>query len=149
MSIQQRSKRQKQNYQTTDYGEDTIESAREKARSLGLVVVFPRSNELFLDIDTSSAMEKFVRGVAHLGDVPYIGWPSPSGRPGRYHIVVTLPRPVSALERLALQSMLGSDSTREILSWLRLQRGIGEPTIFFERPAVARVPDIAEVRGAA
>ena len=111
---------------------DTIESARAKASVLGRVVVFPKSNELFIDIDTPTAMLKFVRGVARLSGVTYLVRPSPSGRPGRHHVVVTMPHQVTPMERIALQAMLGSDSVREMLSWMRIQRGIDEPTLFFE-----------------
>ncbi len=117
------------------YGDDTIEIAVEKAKALGCTVVFPKPNELFLDIDTEASMRRFVRGVSRLRRVSYVVRSSPSGLPGRYHIVVTMPRPVSPLERIALQAMLGSDLTRELLSWMRIQRGIDEPTLFFERQA--------------
>jgi hypothetical protein len=43
-----------------------------------------------------------------------------------------MPYTVTSIERVALQAMLGSDSIREMLSWLRLRRGIDTPTIFFE-----------------
>jgi hypothetical protein len=117
------------------YGEDTIESAREKATSLGLVVVFPEPHELFVDIDSKAAMKRFCRAIGRLPGVTYLVRPSPSGRPGRFHIVVTMPGPVGAMERIALQAMLGSDPTRELLSWMRTLRGITQPTLFFERPA--------------
>jgi hypothetical protein len=112
--------------------EDTIESALRQARQLGLVVVLPRSNELFVDIDDEASMHVFLASVARLGDVSYLVRRSPSGAPGRRHITVTMPRAVTAMERIALQAMLGSDRVREILSWQRLQRGINEPTLFFE-----------------
>jgi len=119
-------------YLRTAYDADTIESAAAKAKSLGRVVTFPRPNELFLDIDSEIAMRRFVRGVTRLSGVTYLVRPSPSGRPGRHHVVVTMPRPVSPMERIALQAILGSDPIREMLSWFRIERGIEEPTIFFE-----------------
>ena len=70
--------------------------------------------------------------MTRLSGVTYLVRPSPSGRPGRHHVVVTMPRPVSPMERIALQAILGSDPIREMLSWFRIERGIEEPTIFFE-----------------
>jgi hypothetical protein len=115
------------------YADDTMESAAAKARELGRKMIFPEPNELFVDIDSEVAMRRFTRTVRHLVGVSYVVRPSPSLRPGRYHVVVTMPRRVTALERIALQAILGSDPTREMLSWLRRARGIVEPTVFFER----------------
>jgi hypothetical protein len=119
-------------YLSTSYKEDTIESAKAKAKTLGRVVVFPKANELFIDIDNPAAMRRFVRGVARFTGVTFLVRPSPSGRPGRHHVVVTMPTEVTPMERIALQSMLGSDPVRELLSWRRIQHGIEEPTLFFE-----------------
>jgi hypothetical protein len=46
--------------------------------------------------------------------------PSRSGLPKR-HITVTLVDPVSQIERLALQAMLGSDRVRELLGYVQHQ----------------------------
>jgi hypothetical protein len=123
-------------------GDDTLESAHEKARTLGRVVVYPKPNELFVDIDCEAAMRRFVRVVAYMSGVTYAVRPSPSGRPGRYHVTVTMTGNVSPLERIALQAMLGSDPVREVLSWRRLQNGIETPTIFFEQTAASVVTSI-------
>ena len=114
--------------------DDTIESAIAKAATLGLAVVFPAPNQLFVDIDDEDSMDVFAENIRRLNNVSYTVAPSPSGTPGHYHITVTVPEAVSSLERIALQAMLGSDPTREILSWQRLRRGISDPTLFFERP---------------
>jgi len=119
-------------YLSTSYREDSVESAKAKAQTLGRIVVFPRPNELFLDIDNPAAMRRFVRGVARFIGVTFLVRPSPSGRPGRHHVVVTMPTAVTPMERIALQSMLGSDPVREMLSWRRIQHGIDDATLFFE-----------------
>lgn len=116
------------------YGDDTIESAREKARARGLQVVFPSSRELQVDIDSAESMAVFLANVDRLNHEGYEVRPSPSRAVGHYHITVRLPYEVTPLERIALQAMLGSDPVREMLSYGRLQRGIDQPTIFFERP---------------
>ena len=133
MSIQKKTRQPRKAAPINAYREDTIESAMEKAKLLGRIVVFPRPNELVIDIDNEAAMRKFVRGETRLHGVTYLVRPSPSMREGRHHVVVTMPFVVTPIERIALQAMLGSDLTMEILSWLRLSRGIDEPTIFFER----------------
>lgn len=116
------------------YGDDTIESAQEKARIRGLQVVFPSPRELQIDIDSAESMDVFMENIDRLKHDGYEVRPSPSRAIGHYHITVRLLYEVTPLERIALQAMLGSDLTREILSYARLQRGIVQPTIFFERP---------------
>jgi hypothetical protein len=131
MTIQYKDKAQ--TTQTTAYAEDTIESARAKAARMGCFVVFPEPTQLFVDIDTPAGLRTFVQNLPRLRGASYTVRPSQSGLPGHFHVTVAMSRPVSPIERIALQAMLGSDLTREILSWLRIQRGIEEPTIFFER----------------
>lgn len=50
---------------------------------------------------------------------------------GHYHIIVTFDHALSMWERLALQSILGSDSKREILNCARALNGEGNPTVLF------------------
>lgn len=114
------------------YGEDTIESAYAKAKALGRVVLVPAANELFVDIDNESSLSMFMENISRLRVDSYVVRPSPSREQNRLHITVTLTHEISALERIALQAMLGSDPVREMLSWKRLQRGVSDPTLFFE-----------------
>jgi hypothetical protein len=44
-------------------------------------------------------------------------------RPGHYHAIVTLDRDVEPLERVLLQSLLGSDPIREALAYEKLKAG--------------------------
>jgi len=120
MNVPKKAEKARKNSKDYSYREDTLESAQEKAKLLGLVVVCPKSNQLFIDIDDASSMRRFVRCVLRLRGVSYIVRPSPSGLPGHYHITLAMPRTVTPLERIALQAILGSDSMRELLSWLRL-----------------------------
>lgn len=114
--------------------DDTVESAARKALSMSQVVVVPADNELFVDIDTEEGFERFMALIPKLDCVSYTVRRSPSLRPGRHHIVVRLRRSVTPIERIAYQAILGSDPIREILSCRRIDRGIAQPTIFFERP---------------
>jgi|SRR6185312_8516346 len=116
-------------------GYDRLEKAESDAEKKGRVVVKPRARELFLDIDSAEAWEFFLERVAKLREhVPltYVVRPSPSGKPGRQHVVVTLERAVSPIERIALQAVLGSDLMRELLSYIRYARNDEAPTLFFE-----------------
>lgn len=118
----------------------TAEECAAEAASRGCVVVYPKPNELFIDIDTEQQRTQFkicfnilLKIAAYTGS-KCIERPSPSGKSGRYHITVTLPGPVDELERIMLQAMLGSDPLREILSYARLVAGDPRPVCFFEKP---------------
>jgi hypothetical protein len=126
---------------------DTGRDPEEKAKELGLVVRYPASNELFIDIDSEAAFfafehlfgifcEHYWDGALEDGTMPaFVKAPSPSGKPGRYHIVVTLPRDVATQkERIVWQALLGSDTTREALAYF-----VDNRSCFFERPAKAEV----------
>jgi len=118
-------------------GPDRLEEATALAKANGRVVVVPKANELFVDIDSEADMERFKRlraTVESFLPLKVDVRPSPSGRPGRHHIVVTLDREVTEIERVALQAILGSDPTREALSYRRILNSITPATLFFENP---------------
>jgi len=90
----------------------------------GCVIVHPRPNQLFLDIDDEDHRAVFDELFPRMAEV----WPgvsyeireSPSGAPGHYHIVVTMPRDFTELERIALQAALGSDQKQALYSLVRV-----------------------------
>jgi hypothetical protein len=85
----------------------------------------PADDELFLDIDDDEeSLALFSSCVEMMGQKVKLSWnqkPSPSGRSGRIHVTVKMPRPVTPLERIAIQAFMGSDRKSECLSWCRLQ----------------------------
>lgn len=120
------------------------ESQQEKAEARhaeaavrkGCVCVYPTKNQLQIDIDGFEALGRF--HFAHgllLPGTTYLQAPSPSGTAGRYHITVTLDRELTALERIGLQALLGSDPAREALSYAAALAGVERPTVFFEKKA--------------
>ena len=99
-------------------------------------IVYPRDNELFVDIDSEEALELFNLHVEVLmeklpGVVVCIGR-EPSSTEGHYHVTVKLSYPVDPQERILLQAILGSDPTRELLSYIFFKNGREKPTLFFE-----------------
>ena len=115
----------------------TYEQCVEAAKEKGLVVVIPKPNELFVDIDSQAQFELFENLVVTFLRQEHATWtaaPSPSRAPGHYHVTVHLHRDVSNRERILLQAVLGSDPMRELLSLQRCDAGNVHPTLFFERP---------------
>jgi hypothetical protein len=119
------------------YGFSTIrsEQAFKEASNHGCSVILPESNQLLIDIDSPEAeaiynknLPKFQMYVATVLDE--VRKPS---RSGNTHIYVTLDREIDAEERILFQSFLGSDQTRELLSYVRVLNDDKNPTLFIEK----------------
>ncbi len=102
------------------------------------VVVLPLSNQLFIDIDDEASMARYDLNLTKVEE--YVGvrgfpviTPSRSGDVERKHIIVTLARDVTPMERILLQALLGSDLRRELLSYCRITIDDPNPTLFLEK----------------
>ena len=118
-------------------GGNTSAQAREWAAKEGLDVKVPSPNELFIDIDDEKGMYHFNENWPLMADIfggILRAEITPSRRkPEGKHIVATLPRNVTPIERIALQAALGSDPRREAHSLRRYFAGDPLPTLFFEK----------------
>ena len=118
------------------------EDAEEKAKRLGLDLLKPNPDEIFVDIDSYSDLVVFEHRFALFQKL----WPastarftdSPSGKPWRKHVYVTVPAlaPLTDHERIALQAALGSDPFREMLAIFHGRAGYQHTSVFFEKPKV-------------
>jgi hypothetical protein len=101
---------------------DPNESPETKASRLGLTVRYPGERELFIDIDSETDRVRFLSLFKVFQEhkdaaATFTSAPSPSGKPGHVHVVVTLSRPVAdQRERIVLQALLGSDTKRELVA---------------------------------
>jgi hypothetical protein len=116
----------------------TIQSSNafKQAKEAGEYVVLPEDNQLLIDIDSPEAeavynknKPKFEMHIA--GIVTEERKPS---RNGNTHIYVTLDRTIDAERRVLYQALLGSDQTRELLSFVRILNEDAHPTLFIEKP---------------
>jgi hypothetical protein len=116
--------------------DDQVDIAAEKK---GLCVKLPNERQLFVDIDSEHSKEVFDKNLTTLSGffrVMNINiTPSASAKPWHYHAVVELEQEITPLERVALQAVLGSDTVRELLSFVSIMKGYKKPTVFFERKA--------------
>jgi hypothetical protein len=114
-----------------------LDNGLETAAAAGLKAVVAEPNQLLIDIDTKESEYKFnsiISLVASFFPLEVISdLPSRSGGDHR-HITLTLGHSISDVERVLLQAILGSDPKRELLSYVRLLRGIEPATMFFEKP---------------
>lgn len=112
-----------------------FEDSAKAAKELGCVIREPKANELFVDIDNDDDFVVFTNHVNMLSDIVKSVKVTPSKSGGaRKHAVVTLNRKVKSLtERVMLQAILGSDRTRELFSFRRIEAGNRRCTLFFEK----------------
>lgn len=115
---------------------DFDKSCEEVATQRGLIVVYPKHNQLQLDLDSEEQFAEYERrkhffqfeGVTE--DVRE----SASGFPKR-HVTLTFEKEsFDPWTRIAMQSSLASDPIREFLSARRLRMGVERPSCLFERP---------------
>jgi len=106
-----------------------------KAEELGMDIVYPESDELFVDIDSVEDLKVFHKNLGLLGDLVlgYMRTPS-NGGGDHWHVKVKLSHALDdGFDRIALQSLLGSDRKREMLSWITMKDDGANPTCFFEK----------------
>ena len=114
----------------------TSAELEKKAAEKGCVVRYPKPNELFIDIDSLAAEDAFrcaweIFSKHEVGATYYL---RESRSLGHSHVIVTLSRPVAdKRERILLQAILGSDPSRETLSYIEYLAGGEHPTVFFEK----------------
>jgi len=110
--------------------------AEERAEREDLSVVYPKPNELFVDIDNEHSYQLFIKQMdimrKYVGATAMSVSPSKSGLPKR-HIIVTLTKNVTEIERVALQAMIGSDRVRELLGYIQAKNNDPHPTLFLEK----------------
>ncbi len=121
-----------EDYDINEAREDFIKRMQDD----GYAIVLPESNELQIDIDTEEHYEAFLAAVEILERNNVFSFSveeheSRSGYPCR-HITITLPFDVTPWQRIAMQSAMGSDPARELLSSLRLLKGDAHPTLLVE-----------------
>ncbi len=114
------------------------EDAEEKAKRLGLDLVKPKDDEVFVDIDSEAELVEFHKRFAMalklwiFADYKI----TPSHKDGHYHAIVTINElaPIKEHERIALQAALGSDPLREMLAIYHGRAGYKWTSVFFEKP---------------
>lgn len=97
----------------------TLEAARAQAEAEGATVVYDQDNWLLLDWDNGEPADfqlNLGRLGFHYGPAKVVDrWPSKSGLPHE-HCIVELAIHAPLMERVVLQTALGSDPVRSILT---------------------------------
>lgn len=118
--------------------------AEEVAKSKGLVVVFPKSNQIQLDLDTENSYDEFLRRLPcfMFDNIEYSVAPSASGLPHRHVTLTFLTRAFTEWERICIQAALGDDPLRVFLNTRRLLAGCENPSRLFEKPTEKEITDL-------
>ena len=107
------------------------------AKELGLDLLKPGPYDVFLDIDnaTDNAFLSLMLDVLRNNGIEFNVMLTTTSKSGNKHTYLRFTRPISAIERIAIQACLGSDRVRELLSLLRIWTNAEcPPTAFFEKP---------------
>lgn len=93
--------------------------------------IAPRGNQIFIDIDTKEQYAVFsdrLDFIDQFFDVSIKYVVSKSGLPHR-HVIIDFNYEFSVPEKLFLQSFLGSDPTRDVLSFVQYLSGDANPIL--------------------
>lgn len=113
------------------------EDAVEKAARLGLTLVQPNPDQVFVDIDSERERVEFLaRWLMFLELYPDATYTETRSQNNNWHIYITIPSlsPIGDHERIALQAALGSDPLREMLAIMHGRAGYKYTSVFFEKP---------------
>lgn len=125
--------------QENDISQGTVvlDNAFETAQALGLEVVEPKDGEILIDLDDVASqyvMEALIPLARRVGiDVKVLK--ITRSQHGNKHAYLKVPYALSAIERLLLQAIFGSDRKRELLSYARVRKSISPSSVLFEVPA--------------
>lgn len=129
---------------TIEYGPNGMPNSQRavnQAQIEGLEVVYPKDNQLQIDIDNQHSYSLLQNMLCivnkFIGPSNYEEKPSKSGNPHKFHVTLTFEDHVkfTGIERLALQAMLGSDRVRELLGYVQEKNGDPHPVLFLEKTA--------------
>lgn len=96
----------------------------------------PKSNELFIDIDDEKDLITLGTNLQLINDK--LKWQlkittfRPSATQGHFHVIIALiGKTFSNIERIALQTILGSDRKKEAYGFIHTTQGFFPPTALF------------------
>lgn len=129
-------------YETEPGVKDHAEEVTEKLKLDGLdkefEVVLPKANQLMVDYDVTDMPERFQDALDMLTQAfcdigARLLYRISRSRHGNLHVLIDLPRDIGDIERVAWQSVFGSDFKRDGISLMSIARQIKNPVLFFER----------------
>jgi hypothetical protein len=117
------------------------------ARDLGMNVVVPEPNQVFIDLDCihdQMVMEALLP-IFNVNGFPLVIQKTTRSKNGGKHVYLAAPIDITPLQRVALQAILGSDRKREALGFLRVLSGDMESAFFEKKDSTPPPPYCLEV----
>ena len=98
-------------------------------------IILPADDDIFVDLGSAQDVYVMEAILALFKDqgYPIIHTKTTRSKSGNKHAYLKAPGPLTELERLLLQAILGSNREREALGFLRVIRGESPVTVFFEK----------------
>lgn len=120
----------RESYQAGDF-----DAAADRAVNDGLVVRVATWSELFLDLDTPEMQMRFLQLLPFLEkNFKVKGWSAVRSRNRNIHVIVEMGEPLLEMDRIALQTILGSDPKKEMSAVRRSLNGIRDVVRLFQPP---------------
>lgn len=122
----------------TDHAEEVAEKLKLDGLDKDFEIVLPRPNQLMVDYDVHDMPERFQEALDMLTQAfceigARLLYRISRSRHGNLHVLIDLPRDIGDIERVAWQSVFGSDFKRDGISLMSIARQIKNPVLFFER----------------
>lgn len=123
-------------------GNDHVTHVQAKIDESGLQneyeIVVAKPHQLQIDYDVPALPPQFEKALDILTQAfcrtrEFLIYRVTKSRHGNLHVMIDLPELISNTERIAWQSIFGSDPTREALSLMSVRRNIANPTLLIER----------------
>jgi len=130
-----------------EYLSQIFDDTAHKAKILGCVVVCPEENQVQLDLDSNEQVREFWIRFNNFTDFLCLEQPlvTPSKNTDHFHVTMTFPRNLTDIERLAIQSIFGSDKMREMLNLLRYLTTGKTSSCFFESTQKIITEDLKKI----
>lgn len=120
---------------------------RAKAEALGMTLVYPKADEIFIDLDSQEELEEHhLRWEFFCAVFPGAERRFTKSRNGNVHVYITLPFLIEAVERIALEACLGGDYRRQMILVSDFRESFTQSTsLFFEFPGTIPSSEIPTI----
>lgn len=123
------------------------EQLRAIAESYDCDLLIPDDKTLYLDLDTIDSYRVFEKNINILGkcmEIEDVYWYNSKSGKGK-HVIICLKWELNLIRRLAIQTMLGSDPTKEALSYMREYTEADEIPVALFKPRKEPLTRITEI----
>lgn len=100
------------------YEPTTKEQLMKEAKDLGMVAIFPESDEIQLDLDEGMDIHGGCMDILRENSLTVLGTVETVSKGGNRHVYIKVDFPLAVITQIAFAAALGSDPVREMLAAL-------------------------------